>query len=371
MSNKLSKVYEFGPFLFYPDDRKLQCNDQPSTPPRTVMLPDRAMDVLMVLFEKRDDPGVESKELLKKVWGAKGGDPSNLTHAIKNLKDRLRECDKDCEYIENIRGGYRFKAFVREIESGSSSLPDIKSTGRDSAPSKTVVPDPLINKEPEASPKTELTVSSSTDEILSGDNNTTKKQWQGKAAAGVSVVVIVLLVALLVALRRGQNERPIEAPAKVENNFGENQKPVDNFIGQQQALYFYQKGWSLYKEADKLKEKKQMELAQEKYNQAEAFLRQAIQLYPDRPLYHSALGWALYDQNKTDDARQAFMSVLALKSTHGEESSAHHGLGLIYEDIDNLGEAERHLKEAVRLAPQDELEVCKEDLERILKKKER
>jgi DNA-binding winged helix-turn-helix (wHTH) protein len=347
MNKQPSRFYAFGPFRFYPDEPILQCNDKPpQSLMRTVNLKGIPMDVFKVLFEGREGPGVQSSELLRQVWAARGGDPSRLTHAISTIKRLLSECDEGHEYIETIPGGYRFKASVTEGELSTSLQPDNKSTNQVSAAPKPVVSDPVINKESETGPKAELAASSSTDEIPSDDNSTAKKQWKSKAAAGLIIVVIGLLLALLVTLRR------------------------DNFDDQQRALYFYQKGWGLYHEADKLKEEKQMELAQEKYNQAEAFLRQAIQLYPDHPLYRSALGWALYDQNKRDDARQTFMSVLTLESTHREESSAHHGLGLIYEDIDNLEEAEWHLKEAVRLAPQDELEACKEDLERVLKKKQ-
>lgn len=357
MNNQSSKVYEFGPFRFYPDDLILQCNDQsPQSPMRTVKLRGRAMDVFVVLFERRDGPGVENKELLSKVWGAKGGDPSNLTHAIKNIKDLLRECDKDNEeYIETIPGGYRFKAIVREIEPDISPQPNNKSTGQGSAAFEASIRDPGINKETQTNPKTEPDAPSGTDEIRSGDDNTVKKKWWKDRTAKVvaGLIVVVFIIGLLIASRIGQN-----------------QKQDNNFVDQQQALYFYQQGWRLYEEADELKAQKQGERAQAKYNQAEAFLWQAIRLYPSRALYHSALGWALYDQNKIDDARQAFMDVLVLKPTPGEESSAHHGLGLIYEDID-LEKAEEHLKESVRLAPQDELEACTEDLERVQKKKRR
>lgn len=117
MSQRLRRFYEFGSFRFYPDERILQYKGE------TVSLPGRPMDVLLVLIELRDRPGVDRDTLLTKVWGGNGGDMGNLYRAIADLKAALRKCDNHREYIENIRQyGYRFKQSVAELYDDSAGL---------------------------------------------------------------------------------------------------------------------------------------------------------------------------------------------------------------------------------------------------------
>lgn len=117
MSKQSRLLYEFGPFRFYPDERILQCNRQ------TVNLPGRAMDVLLVLFYYRDQPGVNKDLLLTKIWGKDAGDIRNLYRAIATLKNTLKKFDGENEYIETIREyGYRFVADLKEVEENNGGL---------------------------------------------------------------------------------------------------------------------------------------------------------------------------------------------------------------------------------------------------------
>lgn len=114
----MKRLYEFGPFRFYPDDRILLCNG------KSVRMPGRAKDVFIVLFEKNGE-AVSAEELLRAVWGKSGGDKSNLYRAIADCKKALHEFDSERTYIENLREfGYRFIADdVRAVEADSHSLP--------------------------------------------------------------------------------------------------------------------------------------------------------------------------------------------------------------------------------------------------------
>ena len=117
MSQQLRRYYEFGAFRFYPDERILQYKRE------TVSLPGKAMDILYVLIDLRDHPGVDKSTLLTTVWGGNGGEVGNLYRAISTLKETLRKYDNQHEYIENIREyGYRFKQSVTEHFDGSPEL---------------------------------------------------------------------------------------------------------------------------------------------------------------------------------------------------------------------------------------------------------
>jgi DNA-binding winged helix-turn-helix (wHTH) protein len=110
MTKQIKRLYEFGPFHFYPDDRVLLCDG------KNVHMSGRAKDVFGVLFERRGEP-VSKGELLHAVWGRQAGDESNLYRAIADINKALRASNGHHEYIETLREyGYRFAATdVREV----------------------------------------------------------------------------------------------------------------------------------------------------------------------------------------------------------------------------------------------------------------
>lgn len=78
--------------------------DQPIT------LTKKEFDVLYLMASKPD--AVFSKnELFEKVWGYDSlGDTSTLTVHINRIRDKLKEADKETDYIKTVWGrGYRFK----------------------------------------------------------------------------------------------------------------------------------------------------------------------------------------------------------------------------------------------------------------------
>ncbi|HEV8659580.1 MAG TPA: winged helix-turn-helix domain-containing protein [Thermoanaerobaculia bacterium] len=101
--------YEFGPFRFDPQKRRLLRNGE------AVPLNAKAVDVLLVLVQH---PGrmVERETLMQTVWADAVVEDANLTVAISHVRKALSENGEATEYIETIpRAGYRFVAEVRDV----------------------------------------------------------------------------------------------------------------------------------------------------------------------------------------------------------------------------------------------------------------
>jgi len=101
--------YEFGPFrLDASAPLLLRCGDR-------VPLPPKALDVLVVLVDKRGTL-VSRDELVSAVWPDKFVEESNLGHHISLLRKTLGNVENGPPYIETIsKRGYRFTGNVRNI----------------------------------------------------------------------------------------------------------------------------------------------------------------------------------------------------------------------------------------------------------------
>ena len=162
-------LYEFGPFrLDASAPLLLRCGD-------IVPLPPKALDVLVVLVDKRGTL-VSRGELVSAVWPDTFVEESNLGHHISLLRKTLGNVDNGQPYIETIsKRGYRFTGPVRQAaadlqfpngDERSECKPDAKRE-RDSAkhqdraqPSRDGPPVPVLHPLIEAAPP-ELSVISS------------------------------------------------------------------------------------------------------------------------------------------------------------------------------------------------------------------
>jgi tetratricopeptide (TPR) repeat protein len=89
----------------------------------------------------------------------------------------------------------------------------------------------------------------------------------------------------------------------------------------------------------------------ENYAEAEKYIKQAIDLEPDNPRYYFRLG-VVYDKwNKKQASMQTMRKVISLDPKH---ANALNYLGYTYADLgQNLDEAERLIKEALKYKPND------------------
>lgn len=106
-------AFEFGPFRVIPSERQLLRDD------RTVPLPPKAFDLLLLLVEKSGHL-IEKEELIETLWPNSFVEEANLTHHIWTLRKALGKKDDGQHYIETVsRRGYRFAAGVQAHENHS------------------------------------------------------------------------------------------------------------------------------------------------------------------------------------------------------------------------------------------------------------
>jgi predicted ATPase/DNA-binding winged helix-turn-helix (wHTH) protein len=100
--DKSNPVLAFGPFRFFPAERRLEREGQP------VRLGGRALDLLLVLVEHAGEV-VPNRTLLDSVWPAVNVEESSLRFHIKNLRKALGDARSDIRYVTNVPGrGYCF-----------------------------------------------------------------------------------------------------------------------------------------------------------------------------------------------------------------------------------------------------------------------
>ena len=108
-------VYEFGPFALDPVKRVLLRHGH------SVTVPPRALDVLIVLVERRG-AAVTKEDLLFRVWGDAAVEENNLSVSISTLRKALGEGIRDHRFILTLsRRGYSFVAPVTERSDGGTS----------------------------------------------------------------------------------------------------------------------------------------------------------------------------------------------------------------------------------------------------------
>ncbi len=115
MPDKRDPVAAFGPFRFFPAERRLEREGKP------VRLGGRALDLLIVLVERAGEV-VPNRTLIEAVWRDVNVEESSLRFHIKNLRKVLGDTQSDIRYVTNVPGrGYCFAASVDRREKADAS----------------------------------------------------------------------------------------------------------------------------------------------------------------------------------------------------------------------------------------------------------
>lgn len=107
---KRTRVYEFGPFRLYPEERLFFQSQERLDVDR------RALAILEVLVRNSGEL-VTKKRLLDEVWGDVAVEEGNIGVQLSKIRKALGDDKKQAEFIETVHGeGYRFIAAVTERE---------------------------------------------------------------------------------------------------------------------------------------------------------------------------------------------------------------------------------------------------------------
>src|SRR4026208_738701 len=110
MSNKNGHRYEFGDFRLDSEPPSLWREE------RLVLLPPKALEVLLLLVRRRD-MSVSREELLGTVWRDTFVEEGNINYTVSLLRKVLDKGDKG-RFIQTVpKRGYRFVADVLEVSS--------------------------------------------------------------------------------------------------------------------------------------------------------------------------------------------------------------------------------------------------------------
>jgi len=116
MSMSGKHLYEFGPFLLYPEERLLERDRQP------VPLPPKAFDTLLALV-RNGGHLIPKDELMKSIWPDTFVEEVNLSQNVSLLRKVLGDTAQEQRYIVTVPGrGYRFAAEVREVDGKEDAL---------------------------------------------------------------------------------------------------------------------------------------------------------------------------------------------------------------------------------------------------------
>src|SRR6516225_7716451 len=116
MEGDRRELYEFGPFLLEPAERKLLRSNE------IVVLTPKAFDTL-VLLVRNSGHLLEKDELIRALWPDSFVEEGNLSNNIFVLRKALGE---DPPYIETIpKRGYRFVGAVRQLPRPPAHVPHV------------------------------------------------------------------------------------------------------------------------------------------------------------------------------------------------------------------------------------------------------
>src|ERR671937_626188 len=100
MNEQTKNFYEFGPFLFDPEEHTLLRDGKP------VPLPPRVTETLSLLLQNAGHL-VEKDKLMRGVWRDIFVEEGNLNKNIFILRKTLGQCDGGREYIQTVpKRGY-------------------------------------------------------------------------------------------------------------------------------------------------------------------------------------------------------------------------------------------------------------------------
>ena len=103
-----TKLYEFGPFRLYPDQKLLFRQDERLDVDR------KALAILEILVQNKGQL-ITKERLLKEAWGEVMVEEGNIGVQLSKIRKALGEDRKQVQFIETVHGeGYRFIANVTE-----------------------------------------------------------------------------------------------------------------------------------------------------------------------------------------------------------------------------------------------------------------
>lgn len=108
-------LYEFGPFILDPEQRRLSRNES------LIAVPPKGMDILIFLVQHRGEV-VTKDNLIQNVWPNTFVEEANLSQNVFLLRKALGEKAQENRYIATVPGrGYRFVASVREVDAEAAA----------------------------------------------------------------------------------------------------------------------------------------------------------------------------------------------------------------------------------------------------------
>jgi TolB-like protein/DNA-binding winged helix-turn-helix (wHTH) protein/Flp pilus assembly protein TadD len=111
MSSPHRRLYEFGPFILDPEQRRLSRDEG------LISVPPKGMDILIFLVQHRGEV-VTKDNLIQNVWPNTFVEEANLSQNVFLLRKALGEKAQENRYIATVPGrGYRFVASVQEMDS--------------------------------------------------------------------------------------------------------------------------------------------------------------------------------------------------------------------------------------------------------------
>jgi TolB-like protein/DNA-binding winged helix-turn-helix (wHTH) protein/Tfp pilus assembly protein PilF len=201
MSSEPRRVYEFGPFVLDPGQRRL-ARDHVS-----VSVAPKGLDILIFLVQHQGEV-VTKDDLIQNVWPNTFVEEANLSQNIFLLRKALGEKAQENRYIATVPGrGYRFVASVRQVaeseaagqaarekEAGQSEISDhgVQSARAERTPSGSY---PAIVRVNHSWRRTALTWGALIALLLAAFAIAERRHWLGGSAkaAGVSSIAVLPL----------------------------------------------------------------------------------------------------------------------------------------------------------------------------------
>lgn len=197
MSSADRRLYEFGPFLLDPAQRRL------SKDRTLVQVAPKGIDILIFLVEHRGEV-VTKDDLIQNVWPNTFVEEANLSQNVFLLRKALGEKAQENRYIATVPGrGYRFVASVREAQESEGAVknptaePHSTPTAVASAPvaSARTAPQPVLPPTSSNWKRNVITWTALMIGVLAAALFAERRHWFGGSAkaAGVSSIAVLPL----------------------------------------------------------------------------------------------------------------------------------------------------------------------------------
>ena len=128
MSSPHRHLYEFGPFILDPEQRRLSRDEG------LIAVPPKGMDILIFLVQHRGEV-VTKDNLIQNVWPNTFVEEANLSQNVFLLRKALGERAQENRYIATVPGrGYRFVASVNQVDAEAGAPAEKQALGIDAVP---------------------------------------------------------------------------------------------------------------------------------------------------------------------------------------------------------------------------------------------